>query len=67
MEGEELMTVPEVATMLRLNEQTVRKWLREERLSGIYLGSRTAGWRVRRADVAAFLAARHRGESRRPD
>ena len=62
MSDEELMTVPEVATMLRLNEQTVRKWLRDGKLPGIYLGSRTAGWRVRRADVTAFLEARHRGE-----
>ena len=60
--GDELMTVAEVATMLRLNDQTVRKWLREGRLPGIYLGSRTAGWRIRRADVVAFLDARHRGE-----
>ena len=62
MSDDELMTVPEVAAMLRLNEQTVRKWLRDGRLPGIYLGSRTAGWRVRRADVTAFLEARHRGE-----
>ena len=59
--SEDLLTVPEVAAMLRLNEQTVRKWLREGRLPGIYLGTRTAGWRVQRADVARFLEAR-RGE-----
>ena len=60
--AEELLTVPEVAAMLRLNEQTVRKWLREGRLPGIYLGTRTAGWRVRRADVVAVLKDR-RGEA----
>ena len=62
MGDEDLMTVPEVAAMLRLNEQTVRKWLREGKLPGIHLGSRTAGWRVRRGDVSAFLAEHHRGE-----
>lgn len=62
MADDELMTVPEVAAMLRLNDQTVRKWLRDGKLPGIYLGSRTAGWRVRREDVTAFLAERHRGE-----
>ena len=62
MGDDELMTVPEVAAMLRLNDQTVRKWLRDGRLPGIYLGSRTAGWRVRRSDVTAFLAERQRGE-----
>ena len=61
MADDELLTVPEVAATLRLNEQTVRKWLREGRLPGIYLGTRTAGWRVRRTDVAAFIEE-HRGE-----
>ncbi len=59
--AEDLLTVAEVAAMLRLNEQTVRKWLREGRLPGISLGSRQAGWRVRRSDVEQFLDER-RGE-----
>ena len=59
--ADELLTVPEVAAMLRLNEQTVRKWLRTGVLPGINLGSRQAGWRVRRADVERFLEDR-RGE-----
>jgi excisionase family DNA binding protein len=60
--SEELLTVPEVAALLRLSEQTVRKWLREGTLAGIQLGSRQAGWRVRRSDVDRFLAERQRGE-----
>ena len=59
--ADELLTVTEVAALLKLNEQTVRKWLREGRLPGIYLGTRQAGWRVRRADVERFLDER-RGE-----
>lgn len=59
--ADELLTVPEVAGMLKLNEQTVRKWLRDGRLSGFSLGSRQAGWRVRRSDVERFLED-HRGE-----
>ena len=59
--ADELLTVPEVAALLKLNEQTVRKWLREGRLPGISLGSRQAGWRVRRADIERFLDE-HRGE-----
>lgn len=59
---EELLTVPEVAAMLRLNEQTVRKWLRDGTLPGYRLGSnRKAGWRIRRSEVEAYLEA-HRGE-----
>jgi excisionase family DNA binding protein len=61
MSDDQLMTVAEVAGMLRLNEQTIRRWLREGRLPGIYLGSRTAGWRVRRSDVETFLRGQ-RGE-----
>ena len=59
--SEDLLTVPEVAAMLRLNEQTARKWLRDGRLPGIYLGTRTAGWRIQREDVTRFLEDR-RGE-----
>jgi excisionase family DNA binding protein len=59
--ADELMTVPEVAATLRLNEQTVRRWLRHNVLPGIRLGSRQAGWRVRRSDVERFLEER-RGE-----
>ena len=48
--------------MLRLNEQTVRKWLREGVLPGIRLGNnRNAEWRVRRSEVEQFLES-HRGE-----
>jgi excisionase family DNA binding protein len=59
---EELLTVPEVATLLKLNEQTVRRWLRSGRLNGISLGSRQAGWRVRRSEVERLLTGDHRGE-----
>ena len=58
---DELLTVPEVATLLKLNEQTVRRWLRTGRLRGVSLGSRQAGWRVRRSDVDEFLGI-DRGE-----
>ena len=62
MADDDLLTVPEVAVMLRLNDQTVRKWLREGRLPGrSHLGTRTAGYRIRRSDVTAFLDAQ-RGE-----
>ncbi len=60
--NEELLTVPEVAALLRLNPQTVRKWLREGMLPGIQLGSRQAGWRVKRSDVERFLEEHRRGE-----
>jgi excisionase family DNA binding protein len=59
--ADELMTVDEVATMLRLDPQTIRKWLRLGTLPGFRLGSKQAGWRVRRSEVEQFLEAQ-RGE-----
>ncbi len=59
---DELLTVPEVADMLRLNEQTVRRWLRDGTLPGFRIGhNRKAGWRMRRSEVEAYLEAQ-RGE-----
>lgn len=58
---DELLTVPEVAKLLKLNEQTIRRWLRTGRLKGHSLGSRQAGWRVRRSDVDELLGI-DRGE-----
>lgn len=55
--GDALMTVPEVAEYLRVDPETVRRWLREGQLPGIHL-SRAAGWRVRRSDLERFLDGR---------
>ncbi len=53
---ERLYTVTEVAALLRLNAQTVRRWLRTGRLKGISMGSDQAGWRVRQSELDAYLA-----------
>ncbi len=50
-----LLTVAEVARMLRLNPETVRRWLRQGRLAGISLGSDRGGWRVRESGVRRLL------------
>lgn len=63
---DDLLTVPEIAARLRLNQQTIRKWLRLGTLPGISLGSRQAGWRVRRADLETFLEKRQQGEGAAP-
>ena len=44
-----LLTVSEAAERLRLNPETIRRWLRDGRLSGVWLGSDKAGWRISRA------------------
>lgn len=46
-----LLRVSEVATRLRLSEETVRRWLRRGRLHGVMFGSNKAGWRVPLAEV----------------
>jgi len=58
---ERLLTVEEVAIRLQVNEQTIRRWLRDGELAGVPFGGRT-GWRVSEDDLLAFLA-RRRGEA----
>ena len=50
-------TVEEIVDMLKVHEQTVRRWLRDDQLRGVLLG-RKAGYRIRESDLDAFLAAR---------
>lgn len=50
-----LLTVAEVAQVLRLNPETVRRWLRQGRLHGISLGSDRGGWRVRESDLQRLV------------
>ena len=50
-----LLTVTEAAERLRLNPETIRRWLRDGRLSGVWLGSDKAGWRISECDLDAFL------------
>ena len=57
---ERLLTVEEVAMRLQVNEQTIRRWLRDGELSGVPFGGRT-GWRVSEDDLLAFLARRREG------
>jgi excisionase family DNA binding protein len=53
-----LLTVHEAAERLRLDPETIRRWLRDGRLSGVWLGSDKAGWRISQADLEAFIVAR---------
>jgi excisionase family DNA binding protein len=46
------LTPQEVARRLRLNEQTIRRYLRNGRLSGTRMGSR---WLIADADLQRFL------------
>jgi len=54
MDDQELLTVPDVAVRLKVRPETVRHWLRTERISGYNLGGR-AGWRIPAGEVKRLL------------
>jgi excisionase family DNA binding protein len=47
------LTVPQVASELQISEYMTRELLKAGRIRGVKIG---ALWRVRRADLVAFLA-----------
>lgn len=51
--GDDFYTVSEAADILRVHPETVRIWLRQEKLRGTKL-NRRAGWRISRRDLNAF-------------
>ena len=53
--NEPLLTPPQVAERLQVNERTVTQWLRKGYLRGFKIGKE---WRVSAADLASFLEAR---------
>jgi excisionase family DNA binding protein len=52
---DEWYTTAEIAARLKVSEATVRAWLRSKRLRGHNFGGKM-GYRVRGADLEAFLA-----------
>lgn len=50
----ELLTVPDVATRLKVTEETVRGWLRRNELHGYNFGGRT-GWRIPESEIERLL------------
>lgn len=50
-----LLTIPEVATILRVSEKTIRRWISTEVMPAAKLG---AQWRVRSRDVQDFIRDR---------
>lgn len=51
---DEWMTVEQIADSLKVDGQTVRRWLRDGKLPGKNFGGKT-GWRIKRGDVDAYL------------
>ena len=48
---DQLLTVLEVATQLRITPKTVRRWLRAGKLRGVRLGGKKVGWRIPQGEV----------------
>ena len=53
-EADDFMTVAEVASVLKLNQQTVRNWIDQGTLPALHIGRRV---RIRRADFDALIEA----------
>lgn len=54
MVDERWFTVTQIADMLQVHEQTVRRWLRDGDLHGRNFGGKT-GYRVRSSELQRFL------------
>ncbi|MCC3145767.1 helix-turn-helix domain-containing protein [Halanaerobium sp. Z-7514] len=48
----EIYTPDEIAEKLKISEQTVRRYLREEKIKGFKLGN---SWRVKEKDLLEFI------------
>jgi excisionase family DNA binding protein len=55
MVEERWLTVAQAAEVLQVHPETLREWLRTERIPATLL-SRRAGYRIRASDLEAFLS-----------
>jgi excisionase family DNA binding protein len=55
MAEEALLTVKEVASRLRVDEETVRRWLRTGRMRGIRPGGARADYRIPDSELRRML------------
>lgn len=58
--GDDLMTVADVARILRLNQQTVYNWVDRGELAALHVGRRV---RIRREDFEAMVEAGYTGRT----
>jgi len=59
VERDEWLTVQEVAEEFRVNEETVRSWIRAGDLPVLDLGGPRAGYRIRRSALDEFTERRY--------
>ncbi len=65
MSEEQWYTVEDITEILKVHEQTVRRWLRDGELTGVLLG-RKAGWRIRASELERFLDERDTAKTGKP-
>lgn len=66
----EWMSVKDVAKLLAVDEETVRRWIRSGQLPALSLGTKRSGYRIRRDDMERFIGERYspaHKENRHPD
>ena len=51
MNDDPLLKVTQVAERLQIHPATVRAWLKNGRLKGVYMGSDKVGWRIPTSEV----------------
>lgn len=56
MTDDQPLKVSEVAERLRLNPETIRRWLGSGKLRGYRLGKTSAGWRIPESEVQRIIA-----------
>ena len=54
--ADDILTVQEVAQIMKVSERTVRNWIEKEGLKAFLIGNR--GYRVARVDLDAWVEAR---------
>lgn len=60
MGTEQLLTVEDVATMLRKHPQTIRAMARQRKIPAIKFGGRTSPYRFRPSSIEAWIAKQER-------
>ncbi len=55
----EWLTVQDVAELFKVNEETVRRWIRGGELAVLDLGGPRAGYRIRRDELDRFIRERY--------
>ncbi len=56
---ERWLTVEQIAELLQVNPETVRRWIRSGELPVLDLGGPKTGYRIKRSEVDSFISQRY--------